>query len=36
MKQHNKTVVLAKRKLHSIETIMSQALLDLDISHKEL
>ena len=34
-KQHNKIVMLAKRKLHSIETIMSQALIDLDISHKE-
>ena len=27
--------MLAKRKLNSIETLMSQALLDLDISHKE-
>ena len=27
--------MLAKRKLSSIETLMSQALIDLDISHEE-
>ena len=27
--------MLAKIKLNSIETLMSQALIDLDISHKE-
>ena len=32
-KRHNKVVVLAKSKLNSIETLMSQALIDLDISH---
>ena len=34
-KKHNKIVVLAKSKLNSIETLISQALIDLDISHKE-
>ena len=34
-KKHNKIVMLAKSKLNSIETLMSQALIDLDISHKE-
>ena len=34
-KKHNKIVVLAKSKLNSIETLMSQALIDLDISHEE-
>ena len=27
--------MLAKSKLHSIESLMSQALIDLDISHQE-
>ena len=27
--------MLAKSKLNSIETLMSQALIDLDISHEE-
>ena len=27
--------MLAKSKLNSIETLMSQALIDLEISHKE-
>ena len=27
--------MLAKSKLHSIETLISQALIDLDISHEE-
>ena len=34
-KKHNKTVMLAKCKLNSIETLMSQALIGLDISHEE-
>ena len=34
-KEHNKIVMLAKSKLNSIETLMSQALIDLDISHEE-
>ena len=34
-KKHNKIVVLAKSKLNSIETVMPQALIDLDISHEE-
>ena len=34
-KKHNKIVMLAKGKLNSIETLMSQALIDLDISHEE-
>ena len=35
-KKHNKIVMLAKSKLNSIETLMSQALIDLDISHEEI
>ena len=34
-KKHNKIVMLAKSKLNSIETLMSQTLIDLDISHEE-
>ena len=34
-KKHKKNVVLAKSKLNSIETSISQALLDLEISHEE-
>ena len=34
-KKHNKIVVLAKSKLNSIETLISQALIDLEISHEE-
>ena len=34
-KKHNKIVMLAKSKLNSIVTLMSQALIDLDISHEE-
>ena len=34
-KKRNKIVVLAKSKLNSIETLISQALIDLDISHEE-
>ena len=34
-KKHDKILMLAKSKLNSIETWISQALIDLDISHKE-
>ena len=34
-KKHNKIVMLAKSKLNSTETLMSQALIDLDISHEK-
>ena len=34
-KKHNKIVMPAKSKLNSIETLMSQALIDLEISHEE-
>ena len=34
-KKHNKMVMLAKSKLNSIKTLMSQALIDLKISHEE-
>ena len=34
-KKHTKIVMLAKSKLNSTETLMSQALIDLDISHEE-
>ena len=34
-KKHNKIVMIAKSKLNSIETLMSQALIDLHISHEE-
>ena len=33
--KHNKIVMLAKSELDSIETLMSLALIDLDISHEE-
>ena len=32
-KKQNKIVMLAKSKLNSIEALVSQALIDLDISH---
>ena len=35
-KKHDKILVLAKSKLNSIETLTSQAWIDLDISHEEL
>ena len=35
-KKHNKLVILAKSKLNSIETLMSQALIDLDKVMKNL
>ena len=34
-RKHNETVMLAKSKLNSIETLISQALTDLEIRHKE-
>ena len=34
-KKHDKILKLAKSKLKSIETLISQALMDIDISHKE-
>ena len=33
--KRNKIAMLAKSKLNSIETLMSQALIDLDINHEE-
>ena len=35
-KKHDKILILAKSKLSSIETLISQALIDMDISHEEL
>ena len=32
---HDKIVMLAKSKLNSIETLISQALIDMDISHEK-
>ena len=34
-KKHDKILMLAKSKLNSIEALISQALIDLDISHEE-
>ena len=34
-KKHDRILMLAKSKLNSIETLTSQALIDLDISHEE-
>ena len=34
-KKHNRIAMLAKSKLNSVETLVSQALIDLDISHEE-
>ena len=34
-KKHNKIVTLAKNRLNIIETLISQALIDFDISHEE-
>ena len=36
VKKHDKILMLAKSKLDSIETWVSQALNDMEISHKEL
>ena len=35
-KKHNKQVMLARSKLNSIETLISQTLIDLKISHVEI
>ena len=34
--KHNKIITLARNKLNIIETLISQALIDFDISHEEL
>ena len=34
-KKHDKILMLAKSKLSSIETLVSQALIDMEISHEE-
>ena len=34
-KKHNKIFMLAKSNLNSTETLISQALIDMEISHKE-
>ena len=34
-KKHDKILMLAKSKLNSIETLISQALIDMEINHKE-
>ena len=34
-KKHNKILMLAKSKLNSIESLISQALIDMDLSHEE-
>ena len=34
-KKHYKILMLAKSKLNSIETLISQALIDMEISHEE-
>ena len=34
-KKRSKIIMLAKNKLNSIESLMSQTLIDLDISHEE-
>ena len=35
-KKHDKILMLAKSKFNSIDTLISQALIDMDISHEEL
>ena len=35
MKKHDKILMLAKSKLNSIETLVSQALIDMEIVHEE-
>ena len=35
-KRHDKIFILAESKFNSIETLISQALNDLDVSHEEL
>ena len=34
-KKHNKKITLARNKLNIVETLISQALIDFDISHEE-
>ena len=34
-KKHNKILVLAKSKLNSIETLVSQELIDMKVSHEQ-
>ena len=34
-KKHDQLLMLAKSKFNSIETLISEALIDLDISHEE-
>ena len=34
-KKHDKILMLAKSKLNSVETLISQALIDMEISHEE-
>ena len=34
-KKHDQILMLAKTKLNSIETVVSQALTEMDISHEE-
>ena len=34
-KKHDEILILTKSKLNSIETLISQALIDIDISHEE-
>ena len=34
-KKHNKTIVLARSKLNIIENLLSQALIDFEITHEE-
>ena len=34
-KKHDKILMLAKSKLNSIETLISQVLIDMEISHEE-
>ena len=34
-RKHDKILMLAKSKLNSIDTLISQALIDMDISHEE-
>ena len=35
-KKHDKILILAKSKLNSIETLVSQVLIDMGITHEEL
>ena len=35
-KKHDKILILAKSKLNSIETLVSQVLIDMEITHEEL